>query len=624
MDQVVQQTPAGDVSARRGLSLRWQLAVLCLGLLVPTLLFVGVLLWQFASSERGRVEAEARSFSIGVAVALDREINGVLSTLQALSTSPSLQTGDLAAFYAQASEIHRLQKVHVSLRTVEGRTLLTTRAPFGASVTVPRLLAETDREVVRTGAATISNLFTSATSGKPVFQIVSAPVKVSGAPTYLLAASVDLEYLVETIRRENLPGGWIGALTDRNGIVAVRTVDQDAFSGKSASADFRARAVGEMGSYYGQGADGSDLLVGYARSGLTGWTATAAVASSVVSAPLQRSLYLLLGLGLVLGSIAIATALFVGRRLDRAMQRLGRAAREIGRGRQIAPLATAIPEVNQVGFALATAARQLVDRGRERDEAEAALRESNDQLQRYAYIVSHDLRAPLVNIMGFTSELESTRVDLRDAFAGKPEGEAFDRDIGEALGFIRAAVTKMEGLIAAILKLSREGRRVLRPERLGMSPFLTGLADAIRHQTESVGATIEVAPDLPAIDADRLAVEQVFGNLLDNAVKYLSRDRPGRIVVTGEERGSDVVYRVADNGRGIAAQDRERVFELFRRAGVQDRPGEGIGLAHVRTVVRAMGGQIDLASEFGRGTTFSVTLPRRPVVTPLADPSVAK
>jgi signal transduction histidine kinase len=71
------------------------------------------------------------------------------------------------------------------------------------------------------------------------------------------------------------------------------------------------------------------------------------------------------------------------------------------------------------------------------------------------------------------------------------------------------------------------------------------------------------------------------------------------------------VIRVADNGRGIDARDHGRVFELFRRSGVQDRPGDGIGLAHVRTLVRALGGRIDLASEFGTGTTFSVTLPLR-------------
>lgn len=600
------------VPVRQGLSLRWQFAALCIGLLVPTLLFVGVLLWRFAASERSRVEAEARALSSGLAVALDREINGILTTLQALATSPSLQMRDLPAFYAQATAIHRLQGIHISLRSVNGSTLLTTRAPLGEAVAVPPLLAATDREVLRSGRGTVSNLFISTTTRKPVFQIVTTPVMVAGQAAFLLAASIDLDFVVNEIRRENLPPGWVGAIIDGNGLIAARTERQDEFGGKPATSDFRAKAVGEAGSYYGRGADERENLAGYAKSGLTGWTATASVASAVVDAPLRRSLMLLVGLGLVLALLAAAIALAIGRRVDRAMRRLGHAAQAIGQGRQVEPLATRIAEVNEVGLALVGAAQQLRERSRERDDAEAALRDSNEQMQRYAYVVSHDLRAPLVNIMGFTSELEETRADLREALAGHPQADMIDRDVGEALGFIRAAVTKMDGLIAAILKLSREGGRVLNPEPLDMTPFIRNLADAIRHQTESAGAVIEVSPDLPDVIADRLAIEQVFGNLLDNAVKYLARDRPGRITVTGEERDATLVYRVTDNGRGIAEHDLGRVFDLFRRAGPQDRQGEGIGLANVKAVIRALGGRIDLTSSLGQGTTFTVTLPKTP------------
>ncbi len=101
----------------------------------------------------------------------------------------------------------------------------------------------------------------------------------------------------------------------------------------------------------------------------------------------------------------------------------------------------------------------------EQRQAEADLRESNEEIQRYAYIVSHDLRSPLVNVMGFTSELEATRVEIRAALDGHPQAERIDADFGEALGFIKAAVNRMEGLIAAILKLSREGRRQFMPNR---------------------------------------------------------------------------------------------------------------------------------------------------------------
>ncbi|MCX5516016.1 histidine kinase [Kaistia algarum] len=242
------------------------------------------------------------------------------------------------------------------------------------------------------------------------------------------------------------------------------------------------------------------------------------------------------------------------------------------------------------------------------------LTEANDELQRFAYIVSHDLRSPLVNIMGFTGELDAIRLDLIDEQAKKAEPDPrraeLLSDFEEALGFIKSSIGKMDRLIKAILDLSRAGRRDFSPQPLDLDAILGTLRDALSHQTQEVGAEIRIEP-LPGIESDRVAIEQIFSNLLDNAVKYLRRDEPGRIVVSAEEKIGFAVIRVADNGRGIDPADRDRVFELFRRAGMQDRPGEGIGLAHVRALVRRLGGSIKLDSEPGKGSTFTVILPKR-------------
>ncbi len=248
-------------------------------------------------------------------------------------------------------------------------------------------------------------------------------------------------------------------------------------------------------------------------------------------------------------------------------------------------------------------------------ERTAELTESNEEIQRFAYIVSHDLRAPLVNVMGFTGELETLKDELLAAGAkprNDPSRVQVEEDFAESITFIRAATNKMEGLIAAILRLSREGRRTFRPERVDMTEMMKDLVAAHRHQADRVGAAIEVAKDLPAMVADRVALEQVFGNLLDNALKYLDPKRPGRIEIRGEVIGERVRVSVTDNGRGIAEHDHKRVFELFRRAGEQNKPGEGIGLAHVQTLVRSLGGRITLSSQPGAGATFTVILPLAP------------
>ena len=258
----------------------------------------------------------------------------------------------------------------------------------------------------------------------------------------------------------------------------------------------------------------------------------------------------------------------------------------------------------------------------------AALTRANEEIQRFAYIVSHDLRAPLVNVMGYTSELEQAGKVVDKAIIDAEKTRAVDADVvmavredmPEAIGFIRASTEKMDRLINAILKLSREGRRNLAPETLDMTAMAQGIANSVHHQTEASGARIEVQ-SLPEIESDRISMEQIIGNLIDNAVKYLDHGRPGEIVVSGEDvAGGWVVYRVADNGRGIAPRDHERIFELFRRSGKQDRSGEGLGLAVVRNSVRRLGGTIDVESELGKGSTFLLKFPKRLIV---AEPGVA-
>ncbi len=270
----------------------------------------------------------------------------------------------------------------------------------------------------------------------------------------------------------------------------------------------------------------------------------------------------------------------------------------------------------------AYAAVQRTNAGLESEVARrtADVRAINDEVQRFAYIVSHDLRAPLVNIMGFTGELEATTRTLRrhTAALATADGrlppdleEAIEQDLPEAIRFIRSSTDKMDRLIGAILRLSREGRRLLQPERIVMGELIRAALDALAHQVQEAGAEVEI-DSLPDLVSDRLAVEQVFTNLLDNALKYRDPARPLRLTVRGRTEGEMRLFEIEDTGRGIAERDRERVFELFRRAGGQGVPGEGVGLAHVRALVRRLGGRIELDSAPGRGSVFRIHLPAAP------------
>ncbi|HBK09590.1 MAG TPA: histidine kinase [Acetobacteraceae bacterium] len=262
------------------------------------------------------------------------------------------------------------------------------------------------------------------------------------------------------------------------------------------------------------------------------------------------------------------------------------------------------------------------------DERTADLREANNEIQRFAYIVSHDLRSPLVNIMGFTSELDELRADifrriaeLRRAASSVPptpvgddepplEGE--DRqllqDFSEALDFIKSSIAKMDRLISAILNLTREGRREFEPARIDVRELIEAIVTTVAHQAAEAKAQIRIDP-LPEITSDRLALEQIFSNLIDNALKYLKPGVPGEISIRGRTKLGFAVFEITDNGRGIDPKDHQRIFDLFRRAGTQDRPGQGIGLAHVRALVRRLGGTISVSSELNNGSTFTIMLP---------------
>jgi signal transduction histidine kinase len=258
------------------------------------------------------------------------------------------------------------------------------------------------------------------------------------------------------------------------------------------------------------------------------------------------------------------------------------------------------------------------------DERTADLREANNEIQRFAYIVSHDLRSPLVNIMGFTSELEELRNDIfrRIAALASPAAGAsgnaelvlegddrqLSQDFSEALEFIKSSIAKMDRLITAILNLTREGRREFEPVPIDTRELIEAIVTTMAHQASEAKAEIRIAP-LPNIVSDRLALEQIFSNLIDNALKYLKPGVPGHIAVSGRTKLGFAVFEIADNGRGIDPKDHQRIFDLFRRAGTQDQPGQGIGLAHVRALVRRLGGTMSVSSELHNGSTFTITLP---------------
>ncbi|MDZ4289497.1 MAG: ATP-binding protein [Prosthecobacter sp.] len=244
--------------------------------------------------------------------------------------------------------------------------------------------------------------------------------------------------------------------------------------------------------------------------------------------------------------------------------------------------------------------------------------EKNKELEAVVYVASHDLRSPLVNIQGFSKELALSCQEIH-AEISKAEAPALKErlartltaDIPEALEFILSSVTKMDALLSGFLRFSRLGRVSMNIECLDMNRMMTEISQTIGFQVQRAGASLRIGP-LPQCYGDAVQINQVFSNLLDNALKYRSPERPAEISVTGYSEDGNSIYVVEDNGVGIDAGHQGKIFEIFHRLNPTNSNGEGLGLTIALRIMERHEGKIWVESDVGKGCKFSVLLPALP------------
>ena len=260
--------------------------------------------------------------------------------------------------------------------------------------------------------------------------------------------------------------------------------------------------------------------------------------------------------------------------------------------------------------------QRVAERTAELAGANRVLAQKNEEVEAFVYIVSHDLRAPLVNLQGFAKELELSCRELQEALAtaALPATLAqriqaiLSDDIAGALRYISASTTKFQRLIDALLQLSRTGTQQFRREPVDVGASVETTLLSLQQSIATSGAKVSVDA-LPSALGDTTAIGQVFANLIGNALKYLQPGQTGHIEVGGEVGDGFAHYWVRDNGAGIPASAQARLFQVFQRFHPQLASGEGMGLAIVKRIVERHGGRIWATSDEGVGATFHVTLP---------------
>ncbi len=241
-----------------------------------------------------------------------------------------------------------------------------------------------------------------------------------------------------------------------------------------------------------------------------------------------------------------------------------------------------------------------------RVQAEDALRQRSEELDAFARTIAHDLKAPLATVRGYVGVL------IEDY------GSRLDEEGRRLLARVEEGANRMARMIEDLLLLARAARveGPMEPVDVGEAIYtaLLGLERAIAERR----ILLTIAPELPTALGHPAWVEQVFSNLLDNAIKYIGEENPaprvevgGELVVTQSAEGEvrEARFWIRDNGIGIAPEDQERIFQPFTRLLHNHRGGVGLGLAIVRRAVAQMGGRVWVESEVGQGSTFYVALP---------------
>jgi chemotaxis family two-component system sensor kinase Cph1 len=282
---------------------------------------------------------------------------------------------------------------------------------------------------------------------------------------------------------------------------------------------------------------------------------------------------------------------------------------------------TIFPRVSEAGKPLQYVAIRTDITARKADEealkqSARELEQKNKELETIVYTVSHDLRSPLVNVQGFGKQLGRACEKIQTAAAAAPEGklavadikQPLEATIPQALKFINAGVNKMEMLLAGLLRYSRLGRVTLAIQALDMNALVAEILAAMKFQLDEAKVDVHVSA-LPPCLGDSAQTNQVFANLIDNALKYRSPKRPLRISIDGRVEAGQAIFSIADNGIGIAPQHQQKAFEIFHRLNPDTTNGEGLGLTIAQRVLERQRGRIWVESAEDTGSTFFVSLP---------------
>lgn len=583
------------------MKLRSRMTVLALGAMAPLLvlaLLAGMLLLQ---QQRKALERDAVGRVRAAMTAMDAELRGSLSTLQALASSQNLAEGDLPAFHREMQRVLDSQPgwINISLIGPDRQRLLNARelqVPARGLVDIATFDA-----AVATRKPAIGNVSHSPTTNGAAVRILH-PIYAGDELRHVLGISLKLERFADVLRAQRLPETWVIAMLDREHRFIVRIPHRE--PGELSSQSFRdAIASAPEGFFPGQTKDGLVSYTAYVTSPLSGWALGIAMPRNELQTG-QWQLAIGLGTGGLLAVIAaLALSRVFGRRISQPIAELAEASEALQRGDpvQLGSSPSPIDELRSLQRALAQAAAAIDERQALQEREKAALRSADRAKDEFLAMLSHELRNPLSALVAASQLLRHVKV-VQDPVAER------------ACGVIDRQTRHMARLVDDLLDVSRTmmGKVELKREPLDLAELVRSAMEGWRVAGRFAQHEVSLAADGPApVLADRVRLEQVLSNLVDNALKFTPGG--GSVAVGVRVEAGQAVLEVRDTGRGFAPGAQAWMFDLFKQGeqGLdRHQGGMGIGLAMVRRLAEMHGGTAAAHSEGpGLGATLVVHLP---------------
>lgn len=609
--------PIEGLRNRHHLTIQARIALLVIACIVPAALLAAFVIFLSYDRERANIRQHALETTRGLMRVVERDLAANEALLHGLATSRQLDIGNFAAFYSQAQEVlNHTSGFTIVLTDASGQQVVNLQRPYGSPLPRhgnPDLL----RRVLESRKGGVSDLYAGAVVKKLVVS-VEVPVVRDGKALYAIDVGIYPSHLGEIMQQQGLPQEWVVSIFDSTGTIVARSRAEDQFVGHKAAPLLlaRMREVPE-GVVDTPTLEGIQVMAAFSRSPAYGWTVAIGVPEAIVTADLRKWLWLYAAGASLLLLAGLAMASVIGRRIAKPIQELIAPSDAIGKGEPVSIPPLPLKEADEVGQALLRAQQLILQREKERDQAEHAERQmlvakqaaeqANTAKAAFLANISHELRTPLNAILGFCRLMKNAK----DVTVEQTRN----------LDIINNSGQHLLRLINNVLDISKieSGRVGLEEIDFDLHQLLHEIQSLMQVQAaeKGLGFHMVLSPEVPrhvTADADKL--RQVLINLLGNAIKFTGA---GAVWLRAQTTPNDsaqfarVRFEVEDSGPGIHNEDRNRIFDQFEQLSdaASSGIGTGLGLHISKQYVELMGGEIGFRTKLGEGSVFHFELPLR-------------